>query len=471
MAKKNIASVGLYLPQEEIEYVELSSKKSLLEYDIVFFYPDMGEFFASDNYNGVRCYAQSESAVVSDVITHWRTQLHNAYSAGRTIIVFLPAKKDFYVHTGEKNFSGTGRSRVTTNIVSISDNYKLIPIQFSSLTTAEGTRTEFASDYEPLKEHWAILKGLFVYRAYFDHASAQPVLNVKATKNMVAARMQNDAGGSLLVMPDFAFDFVDEWIELEAPEGTDAEREEPEGDWSPRSLQAGNALIRFALSADAWAKGGAEALASPEWANHADYTLPLEEDSLLKIADIEGKIGVLKDQLGEQNARLSASRKAKALLYGKGPPLESAVRDFFQALDIDAQQEVGPNIEFDVVFTVNDIKVIGEVEGKDNKAIAVDKISQLERCIQEDFAREETTTFAKGILFGNAFRVEDPALRGAVFTDKVVSASLRSGIVLVDTRELFSVLRTVMRTGNAEAGREFVRQMIAHPGGLFPPQY
>lgn len=470
MAKKSIAAVGLWLPQEEVEYVGLESRKSLLEFDIIFFYPDMSELYASSYYEGVRCYSPSESPSVSEAISHWQKQLVGAYDAGRTIIIFLPPKKNFYVHTGEKQYSGTGRSRVTTNIVSIRDNYKFIPIQFSSLTVAEGTRTEFASEYEPLREHWPNLKDLFSYKAYFEHASVHPLLTIRATKNMVAGRMQNDQGGLLLVMPDFAFDFTDEWTEGEPPEEALPESSESDGHWSPRSLQAGDSLIRFALAAEAANREGAQVLVEPEWASQAEYTLPLEEGALLKIAEIEGKIGILQEELGEQKSKLSAARKAKALLYGKGPHLEGAVRDFLKALGLDAHNEVGKDNEFDVVFTIDGIKVIGEIEGKDNKAIAVNKISQLERCIQEDFARDDVTKFSKGILFGNAYRLESPSIRGSVFTEKVVSAALRSGIVLVDTRSLFPVLKAVMREANIDIGLDFVRRMVAHPGGLFPAQ-
>jgi hypothetical protein len=48
-----------------------------------------------------------------------------------------------------------------------------------------------------------------------------------------------------------------------------------------------------------------------------------------------------------------------------------------------------------VVFESEEGRLIGEAEGKDNKAINVDKLRQLSMNIHEDIQREEVTTPAK----------------------------------------------------------------------------
>lgn len=63
------------------------------------------------------------------------------------------------------------------------------------------------------------------------------------------------------------------------------------------------------------------------------------------------------------------------------------------------------NSEFDVVFESDEGRLIGEAEGKDSKAINVDKLRQLAMNIHEDLQREEVTKSAKGVLFGNGFRL------------------------------------------------------------------
>src|SRR5439155_24203874 len=102
---------------------------------------------------------------------------------------------------------------------------------------------------------------------------------------------------------------------------------------------------------------------------------------------------------------------------------------------------VGGDSEFDVVFHAPEGRCLGEVEGKDAKAINIDKLSQLERNLQEDFARDEVTEFAKGVLFGNAERLKPPAQRGEAFTEKCISAAKRACIALVRTSDLFDPVR------------------------------
>jgi hypothetical protein len=97
--------------------------------------------------------------------------------------------------------------------------------------------------------------------------------------------------------------------------------------------------------------------------------------------------------------------------------------------------------EFDAVFTSPEGRFLGEVEGKDNKAVNIDKMSQLERNLQEDFAKDGVSAFAKGVLFGNAHRLELPSKRAAGFTDKCLTAASRLGVALVHTADLFEAAR------------------------------
>jgi hypothetical protein len=127
--------------------------------------------------------------------------------------------------------------------------------------------------------------------------------------------------------------------------------------------------------------------------------------------------------------------------------------------------------EFDAIFSSEEGRFLGEVEGKDNKAINIDKLSQLERNIQEDFAREEITEFAKGVLFGNAHRLLPPSERLEFFTQKCIGGAQRLKVALVRTPDLF-VISKYLKEHNDLAFAKSCREAILKTEGEvveFPP--
>jgi hypothetical protein len=126
------------------------------------------------------------------------------------------------------------------------------------------------------------------------------------------------------------------------------------------------------------------------------------------------------------------------LLFEQGRPLEAVILEALRLLGFDAQPFADGESEFDSVFISPEGRCLGEAEGKDNKPINIDKFSQLERNLQEDFAREDVMDYAKGALFGNAFRLSPLQERGEAFTDKCISAAKRVKAALVRTPDLFA---------------------------------
>ena len=66
---------------------------------------------------------------------------------------------------------------------------------------------------------------------------------------------------------------------------------------------------------------------------------------------------------------------------------------------------------------------------------------------------DEVESLAKGVLFGNAFRLTDPVERKAYFTEKCVSAAKRGGIALVRTPDLFYACQYLAASGDADFAR------------------
>jgi hypothetical protein len=188
----------------------------------------------------------------------------------------------------------------------------------------------------------------------------------------------------------------------------------------------------------------------PEWLSSDAYRLAGEEKIETEIQKLSNSIENLQSEHQRKTVELDRYLEPKGLLYEKGAPLEGAVIAALQELGFDASPYRTAENEFDVVFQADNIRYLGEIEGRDDKAIHVDKISQLERNIQEDFERDDVSEHAIGVLFGNAFRLIEVEKRDAFFTEKVEKAALRSGIRLVNTADLFRAIQKLRSTNSSK---------------------
>ncbi|NIR13718.1 MAG: hypothetical protein GWN86_07110, partial [Desulfobacterales bacterium] len=81
-------------------------------------------------------------------------------------------------------------------------------------------------------------------------------------------------------------------------------------------------------------------------------------------------------------------------MYEKGTPLEASIIDALRLLGFSASPHRDSQSEFDVVFECPECRLLGEAEGRDNKAVGIGKLRQLEMNLYEDFEREEVEAMA-----------------------------------------------------------------------------
>jgi hypothetical protein len=123
-----------------------------------------------------------------------------------------------------------------------------------------------------------------------------------------------------------------------------------------------------------------------------------------------------------------------------------------------------------VVFESDEGRLIGEAEGKDNKAVNIEKLRQLSMNIHEDLQRESVTAPAKPVLFGNGFRLQPLSERADPFTEKCHSAAATSSTALVFTPDLFWPVQYLVSNSDAEYARACRQTLLASTGRVvFPP--
>lgn len=450
-----IFTVGREIPGNAAEYVAFRSDKSLFDADLIVFTPTFADYESHEGYGGKPLISEADSPALMQDCAHWRGEIKAAVDAGKIVFVNLVRPAEVYYDTGQRTFSGTGRSRVTTRGVAMANSYDSIPIRLDGLVPRGGTEISPVGDLGALAVYWNEFGPRSEYEVYFESKGVEPILGTKKREKVVGALARSKGGGALVLLPPVKWD--ETALTYTRGESTF---------WRKEGTILGNRLLGALLGASEALRRQGKRTPLPEWATGASYSLPIEEQLRAEASDIDRQMSALADRRADLQKNIEDAGELRALLFETGKPLEAAILRALRILGFQAESYRDAESEFDAVFTSTEGRFLGEAEGKDTRAINIDKMSQLERNLQEDFAREGVTAFAKGVLFGNAFRLQAPGERGDYFTEKCVTAAKRLGVALVRTPDLFYAVR-YLSANNDQAYSSACRQaMFAAQGTI-----
>ena len=450
MAAKTIFTVGFQLPTKDIfQYQSFHSNASLLDADIILFEPNLDYQLSplSSMFEGKPNLSDESSTKCVSSLNHWKEELSIAFNSGKTIYIFLNSPENVFVHTGN-SFSGTGRSQKTIRNVSEINSYLMLPISFKDKKIAKGKNIKFTQNANFLKPYWDLVKNFTEYQLYFEHEKVKPLILTQTGDKVVGGMLQNDKGGTILLLPPLKL--PDNFIEITR--------------WSKEAIQFGKSLLGQIVAIDKALKTSIESTPAPQWLDEKEFKLDIEQKYLDEINTLNQQIEEIKSQIEQKQIELSKHSLSKKLLYENGKPLEYAIIDALQTIGFKAENYDDGKSEFDIVFESDEGRFIGEAEGKDNSSINITKFRQLESNINEDFERDEVTVHAKGVLFGNPFRLIHPNERKEFFTQKAIDAAKRTGIALVNTHELFEVVKYIKNTDNQDYAK-LVRECFKNTSG------
>lgn len=438
MTKKKIFTIGFELPEGDFQNIPFDSNQSLLDADIILYKVGFGDHYASEYYQGKPLFDNYESVRVAQNLQHWRAELVTATNASKLVIVFLAKPLNYFRYTGEQSFSGTGRSRVTTNLVTQVESYTAVP-NITSVEPKSGSEVRLTKEGSYLAPYWKEFEEYSEYEAFIKGKFSHVFLKTKTGNKTVATAVHSK--GSLLFLPPLRYD-EDKFVKY------DSKKEEEY--WTKEAVKFSKQLATALVALSNSILRGRLITPPPQWVLDSVYTTCEEGAFHREIVKVSKKISKLQKQRTELEERFDEVGLIRALLFEQGKPLERAVRDALTLLGFSAVPFRESDSEFDVIFESPEGRCLGEVEGKDNKAVNIDKFSQLERNLHEDFARENVTEYAKGVLFGNAKRLKPPAERGEAFTSKCITAAKRVGFALVRTPDLFKPVRYLRSTPDPE---------------------
>ena len=224
-------------------------------------------------------------------------------------------------------------------------------------------------------------------------------------------------------------------------------------------------MIRAVVGLDSALRASVDITPEPDWATDPVYELDRERVLRSELLEAERQLEAAQKRKEEIQERLRDAGDLRALLYEKGKPLELAIIKALKLLSFSAQPFQEGDSEFDVVFECPEGRLLGEAEGKDTKAVNVDKLRQLMMNIQEDLQREEVNSPARGVLFGNGYRLQSPHSREEQFTPKCIASSKSMNTALVATSDLYRSIQYLANSPDPDYSK-LCRQCLLKQVGL-----
>lgn len=462
MAKK-ILTVGVALASDDIPYESFQSKVSLLDWDIIIFRPQLDDFITlyHESYNGKPSLNEKESFHLRECIEHWRRELLQAYEAGKTVIAHLPPLKEVYVDTGERRYSGTGRNQKTTIVVKPVSNFDALPVALAPIS-AEGSEMKLADKgSEVLATFWSEYGSISRYKVLLTGKSVPSSIVTRSGAKVVGALYRdNNSPGALVALPDIDFQ----------PDNFYREDDDDELLWTEEAHQFAARYAASIIALDKALRSDRQVTPEPAWASNGRFSLATEQSLKLDLLNAERDIEEAQKKKERIVAELRDAGALRSLLYEKGHALEGVLLTALRIMGFTAEPYKDEGSEFDVVFECEEGRLIGEVEGKDGKAVNVDKLRQLGMNIHEDLLRDEIDSPAKPVLFGNGYRLQAPEDRGDPFTEKCYAAAATSSTALVATADLFGPVQYIIGEPDAEYARMCRIAILSASGRVtFPP--
>jgi hypothetical protein len=451
---KKIFSIGYEIPGNSDKYIDFSSEQSLMDADILLISPDSFEpngdwvnFTSSDS----GCYNIEPSKIYKQRIHQLKKELSDHLNSGRNVFLFLSKEEKYSLASGVTLDKKVNRYSTETY-----SNYDFLPIDMGRLTSASGKHIEFSGNliFRPFYNNF---KTNLEYQLYIESSGATQTIFTGKDKTKILGAVYKKGAGNLITLPCLEYDRKKFIIPKKDRKGEEKEY------WSKEAFEFGHKLVDCLIQMDSDLRKSSDKTPVPSWALGNALTGIKEKGILESIAEKEKNIFEIKGNIDKLNIELAQEQILKDLLFEQGKPLENAVIKALKILGYSATNYDDGELELDqVIVSPEGNRYIGECEGKNEKAIDIEKLRQLIESMNADFAKEEVQEKAFGILFGNPQRLISPEQRTQDFTQKCKTGASREKIALVKTIDLFYIAKYLNETNN-EDFKQKCREVI-HAG-------
>lgn len=264
MAKYRIFTVGLDLPGDEFEYIDFASDQTLLDADIVLFEPSLEDYKSFESYNGKPLLSEHSSFQIKGQLEHWRSEIAGAARANKLVIIYLAKPTEAYRYTGNKTYSGTGRSRVATDVVTAVSSYEVVP-NLRAVTPTSGRDTRLDTEAAYLKPYWKEFASNHPYDVEIQGEFSEILIRSQTGEKIVGAAVYS-SGGALLYLPPLKLDHEELLKEEEGEDGVEVL-------WTDDALRFGKRLLATLAAMAESLKQVSQITPPPEWTQNSDFRL------------------------------------------------------------------------------------------------------------------------------------------------------------------------------------------------------
>lgn len=441
---KSIATVNCQLPTIE-SYIDYNSNQSLLDYDIILFDPSFPYLNRIQFSSGGSCISIEGTKTISQSLALWRNEIIVALKSGKTVFFLLNHREVDDAATGV-NSPRKGEKNYSTTRIS---NYSALPI---GLAVRNATGKKFKAHDANFKQLFEALEDIAEYRVIVTSGVDKQTFLAQGDNVVGAWLRSEDFPGHLVLLPYFDLS--------EMTEATDDDEL-----WTEKALRVSRNIASQLIAVDGALNDQAKSTPQPGWLE--EVSIPKQADSIQKKIDaLEKSVVEIRDQIRSERERKAELLRFTDLLFENGDLLERAIERTLKVLGYNVSNYREGALEFDhVIIGPSNVRMIGETEGKDNAAVSISKFRQLESNINEDFERDEVTEPAKGLLFGNGYRLTSPEQRGDQFADKCLTNARRLGTALIKTSDLYRIVVHLLDHPEDEIFKEKCRKAIEATNG------
>lgn len=453
----NILSIGFDIPGYSEQFHDFKVQSSLHDGDLIFFCPSFYYSYSGQTYQGKTKYTETDSYHVKKTSLHWKNEILSALKSGKTIVFVLPQFDEFFVDSGKQDVNGTGRNSRIINYVEEWNNYKCIGFKDFAFTPTQGTKIKCCNP--TFSEFYSQFKDLLSYKVYIDSKELKPTFTTINGEKTLGGILK--AGEGFIIFLPY-FDFEQKGF---------TKTEKGKEIWTDEAIKKGKIFVNQFIKISKTLKSEIEKTPPPDWVSSSDFVLKKELKYLSELNANSLAIQELQKKEELIKANLDEITSLKDLLFSSGKQLELAVIKALQLLGYQAQNYNDGKLELDQVITSPEgERFIGECEGKDNKDVDITKFRQLVDSLNEDFARDDVSERAIGILFGNPQRLVSPNERTLDFTEKCKSGADREKITLIKTSDLFNVAKYLSENKDLDFQRKCRNAILEQRGKvlIFP---